>query len=189
MPPIVIKVIDNRQFGRKPVVGQCTIRSLEEYRCIPEEERPVEEEQDDWRRKISMECKHVQENKHRLLTNIINVHLLCVCLCRRHTAIKLWGGFYWHRWRAAADARPGKIIQSESLLKLKLLKMHLWNDSRIWFHFLTPLNTSWNIWTAFLDNNGALCHREERCIAKQLKPFRVRPMISSQTLFNLNDFK
>ncbi|KAK1890543.1 Dysferlin, partial [Dissostichus eleginoides] len=33
MPPIVIKVIDNRQFGRKPVVGQCTIRSLEDYRC------------------------------------------------------------------------------------------------------------------------------------------------------------
>lgn len=155
MPPIVIKVIDNRQFGRKPVVGQCTIRSLEEYRCIPEEERPVEEEQDDWRRKISMECKHVQQNKHRLLTNIINVHLLCVCLCRRHTAIKLWGGFYWHRWRAATDARPGKIIQSESLLKLNkancfLLMMHLWNDSRIWFHFLTPLNTSWNIWAAFL---------------------------------------
>uniref|UniRef100_A0A4W6EYJ7 Dysferlin, limb girdle muscular dystrophy 2B (autosomal recessive) n=1 Tax=Lates calcarifer TaxID=8187 RepID=A0A4W6EYJ7_LATCA len=39
MPPIVVKVIDNRQFGRKPVVGQCTIRSLEEYRCSPEEER------------------------------------------------------------------------------------------------------------------------------------------------------
>uniref|UniRef100_A0A3B5LFU2 Dysferlin, limb girdle muscular dystrophy 2B (autosomal recessive) n=1 Tax=Xiphophorus couchianus TaxID=32473 RepID=A0A3B5LFU2_9TELE len=32
MPPIIIKIIDNRQFGRKPVVGQCTIRSLEEYR-------------------------------------------------------------------------------------------------------------------------------------------------------------
>uniref|UniRef100_A0A672J593 Dysferlin, limb girdle muscular dystrophy 2B (autosomal recessive) n=1 Tax=Salarias fasciatus TaxID=181472 RepID=A0A672J593_SALFA len=37
MPPIVIKVIDNRQFGRKPVVGQCTIRSLEEYRRSEEE--------------------------------------------------------------------------------------------------------------------------------------------------------
>ncbi|XP_043919995.1 dysferlin isoform X2 [Protopterus annectens] len=30
-PPITLKIIDNRQFGRKPVVGQCTIRSLEEY--------------------------------------------------------------------------------------------------------------------------------------------------------------
>ncbi|XP_036002547.1 dysferlin isoform X2 [Fundulus heteroclitus] len=52
MPPIVIKVIDNRQFGRKPVVGQCTIRSLEEYRRTQEEERAEddEEEEDGWRR-------------------------------------------------------------------------------------------------------------------------------------------
>uniref|UniRef100_A0A4W6EZ65 Dysferlin, limb girdle muscular dystrophy 2B (autosomal recessive) n=1 Tax=Lates calcarifer TaxID=8187 RepID=A0A4W6EZ65_LATCA len=47
MPPIVVKVIDNRQFGRKPVVGQCTIRSLEEYRCSPEEERVAVEEEED----------------------------------------------------------------------------------------------------------------------------------------------
>ncbi|XP_069756648.1 myoferlin-like [Narcine bancroftii] len=31
-PPIVIKVIDHRPFGRKPVVGQCTIHSLQKYR-------------------------------------------------------------------------------------------------------------------------------------------------------------
>lgn len=50
MPPIVIKIIDNRQFGRKPVVGQCTVQSLEEYRCIPEEEEAVEDEGHEWKR-------------------------------------------------------------------------------------------------------------------------------------------
>ncbi|CAM4604054.1 unnamed protein product [Caretta caretta] len=34
-PSLVIKVIDHRQFGRKPVVGQCTIDSLEDFRCDP----------------------------------------------------------------------------------------------------------------------------------------------------------
>uniref|UniRef100_A0A674AUE7 Myoferlin n=1 Tax=Salmo trutta TaxID=8032 RepID=A0A674AUE7_SALTR len=34
-PPIVLKVIDHRPFGRKPVVGQCTIDSLDEFRCDP----------------------------------------------------------------------------------------------------------------------------------------------------------
>ncbi|XP_068597029.1 myoferlin [Brachionichthys hirsutus] len=34
-PPIVLKVIDHRPFGRKPTVGQCTIDCLEEFRCDP----------------------------------------------------------------------------------------------------------------------------------------------------------
>ncbi|OXB55867.1 UNVERIFIED_CONTAM: hypothetical protein H355_002984, partial [Colinus virginianus] len=34
-PPIIIKIIDNRPFGRRPVVGQCTVRSLEEFYCDP----------------------------------------------------------------------------------------------------------------------------------------------------------
>ncbi|XP_013927508.1 PREDICTED: dysferlin-like, partial [Thamnophis sirtalis] len=40
-PPIIIKVIDNRPFGRKPVVGQCTIRTLQEFFCDPYKEDAV----------------------------------------------------------------------------------------------------------------------------------------------------
>nr|XP_008113541.1 PREDICTED: myoferlin isoform X1 [Anolis carolinensis] len=34
-PSLVLKVIDHRQFGRKPIVGQCTIDVLEYFRCDP----------------------------------------------------------------------------------------------------------------------------------------------------------
>ncbi|OXB67404.1 hypothetical protein ASZ78_010962 [Callipepla squamata] len=34
-PSLVIKVIDHRPFGRKPIVGQCTIDVLESFRCDP----------------------------------------------------------------------------------------------------------------------------------------------------------
>ena len=34
-PPLNIRVKDNRQFGRKPLVGVHTIKSLEVFRCDP----------------------------------------------------------------------------------------------------------------------------------------------------------
>ncbi|XP_041320535.1 dysferlin isoform X6 [Pyrgilauda ruficollis] len=37
-PPIILKIIDNRPFGRRPVVGQCTIRSLQEFYWDPSQQ-------------------------------------------------------------------------------------------------------------------------------------------------------
>ncbi|NXN93407.1 MYOF protein, partial [Rhinopomastus cyanomelas] len=34
-PSLVLKVVDHRPFGRKPIVGQCTIDLLESFRCDP----------------------------------------------------------------------------------------------------------------------------------------------------------
>ncbi|XP_058050634.1 myoferlin-like [Ahaetulla prasina] len=39
--PIELKVIDHRDFGYKPVVGQATVRSLSQYYCNPLEESKV----------------------------------------------------------------------------------------------------------------------------------------------------
>uniref|UniRef100_A0A8C5JN93 Dysferlin n=1 Tax=Junco hyemalis TaxID=40217 RepID=A0A8C5JN93_JUNHY len=55
-PPIILKIIDNRPFGRRPVVGQCTIRSLQEFYWDPSQqdtgapqEQPGEElRRDSW---------------------------------------------------------------------------------------------------------------------------------------------
>ncbi|MGH0134573.1 UNVERIFIED_CONTAM: hypothetical protein FKN15_031044 [Acipenser sinensis] len=48
-PPIIVKVIDNRQFGRKPVVGQCTIKDLKQYHCDPDrlEREPSDHQPDE----------------------------------------------------------------------------------------------------------------------------------------------
>ncbi len=34
-PPLNVRVRDNRQFGRKPLVGVHTIKTLKPFRCEP----------------------------------------------------------------------------------------------------------------------------------------------------------
>ena len=38
-PPLSIRVRDNRQFGRKPMVGVVSVKSLQAYRCDPHAEQ------------------------------------------------------------------------------------------------------------------------------------------------------
>ncbi|XP_054853217.1 fer-1-like protein 5 [Eublepharis macularius] len=40
-PPIELKAVDHREFGYKPVVGQATIRALNQYFCDPWQERKI----------------------------------------------------------------------------------------------------------------------------------------------------
>ena len=43
-PPINIRVKDNRAFGRRPLVGVNSIKSLEHFRCEPLSMEEAEEE-------------------------------------------------------------------------------------------------------------------------------------------------
>ena len=38
MPPMNVKVRDNRSFGRKPVVGLCSLKTLKRYRREPRDQ-------------------------------------------------------------------------------------------------------------------------------------------------------
>ena len=39
IPPLTIKIIDHRNFGRKPLVGLHTIKSLNSYKVTQEKEK------------------------------------------------------------------------------------------------------------------------------------------------------
>ena len=48
-PPITIRVVDCRKFGRDVLVGTCTITNVQKYIWVPPEER--EKQQDEIRKK------------------------------------------------------------------------------------------------------------------------------------------
>lgn len=64
------------------MVGQCTVRSLEEFRCLPEAERETEEERGEWRRTCDAICSRKTK---ALLEHVQYIYILCVCSCLGET--------------------------------------------------------------------------------------------------------
>uniref|UniRef100_A0A8D2LV97 Dysferlin n=1 Tax=Varanus komodoensis TaxID=61221 RepID=A0A8D2LV97_VARKO len=93
-PPIVVKVIDNRPFGRKPVVGQCTIRSLEGFLCDPYREETVFPETQ------AGTAAHTNLRPEALLGNTprgracLLTRLVPSLPCQEEECIDWWGKFY-----------------------------------------------------------------------------------------------
>uniref|UniRef100_A0A669BFG0 Myoferlin n=1 Tax=Oreochromis niloticus TaxID=8128 RepID=A0A669BFG0_ORENI len=87
-PPIVLKVIDHRPFGRKPVVGQCTIDCLEEFRCDPYR----------LNNEICMSARGI--HRHRSLTSaaqgdvVIDMEGRPIVKTEEEEAVDWWSKFY-----------------------------------------------------------------------------------------------
>uniref|UniRef100_A0A673XPU3 Myoferlin n=1 Tax=Salmo trutta TaxID=8032 RepID=A0A673XPU3_SALTR len=77
-PPIVLKVMDHRPFGRKPIVGQCTL-SLEEFRCDPY----VTNAED------LMACTLLTESKCAVIEAYLSLPVL-----QEEEAVDWWSKFY-----------------------------------------------------------------------------------------------
>lgn len=69
-PPLNIRVRDNRQFGRKPLVGIYVVKSLEPFRCNP---LPPNAEDD--------EISPLPNGQFRIVSTVDNFALLGIWLC------------------------------------------------------------------------------------------------------------
>uniref|UniRef100_A0A8C5RHE0 Myoferlin n=1 Tax=Laticauda laticaudata TaxID=8630 RepID=A0A8C5RHE0_LATLA len=96
-PSLVLKVIDHRQFGRKPIVGQCTIDFLERFRCDPYATKEDIAPQMKVTILAASPCRDVVievEDAQPLLTSQVNFLFTYIFLWSEKEVVDWWSKFY-----------------------------------------------------------------------------------------------
>uniref|UniRef100_A0A8C4VQJ4 C2 domain-containing protein n=1 Tax=Gopherus evgoodei TaxID=1825980 RepID=A0A8C4VQJ4_9SAUR len=101
MPPIELKVVDNREFGYKPVVGQASVRSLRQYMCEP-----------------SAEGHHPSLHLHFPLVSKAHATLPSILPQEEEECVDWWSKFY---------AATGDLAKSRDYLQTGLDSLKVYN--------------------------------------------------------------
>uniref|UniRef100_A0A452IS11 C2 domain-containing protein n=1 Tax=Gopherus agassizii TaxID=38772 RepID=A0A452IS11_9SAUR len=101
IPPIELKVVDNREFGYKPVVGQASVRSLRQYMCEP-----------------SAEGHHPSLHLHFPLVSKAHATLPSILPQEEEECVDWWSKFY---------AATGDLAKSRDYLQTGLDSLKVYN--------------------------------------------------------------
>ncbi|KAL4699321.1 hypothetical protein H8959_011978, partial [Pygathrix nigripes] len=178
MPPLVIKVIDHRQFGRKPVVGQCTIERLDRFRCDPyagKEDivpqlkasllsappcRDIVIEMEDTKPLLASKCLSSMSTALSKMASPATVHV-----CMEEEIMDWWSKFYAS---SGEHEKCGQYIQ-KGYSKLKIYDCELENVAE--FEGLTDFSDTFKLYRGKSDEN------EDPSVVGEFKgSFRIYPL-------------
>ncbi|PNJ89459.1 MYOF isoform 1, partial [Pongo abelii] len=179
MPPLVIKVIDHRQFGRKPVVGQCTIERLDRFRCDPyagKEDivpqlkasllsappcRDIVIEMEDTKPLLASKCLSSMSTALSKMVSPATVHLTE----KEEEIVDWWSKFYAS---SGEHEKCGQYIQ-KGYSKLKIYNCELENVAE--FEGLTDFSDTFKLYRGKSDEN------EDPSVVGEFKgSFRIYPL-------------